>query len=144
MQLVGQEPLTTTVKAALAALPEASLATQSTVVAPSGNKLPEGGLQTTMMLVSQLSVAVTVKFITSPSGGAHWVTMVPGVLMTGAEVSATVTVKEHSAELRKLSNAEQWTVVTPRGNRLPEAGMLFTVTGPLGLEAITWKSTMAP
>ena len=44
-------------KLQVAWLPWPSVAVQTTVVAPSGNRLPEGGLQTTVTFVSQTPVA---------------------------------------------------------------------------------------
>jgi acyl-CoA hydrolase len=44
------------------------------------------------------------------------------VVMVGATVSRTVTVKEQVLVLRKTSLPVHVTVVTPEGKRLPEAG----------------------
>ena len=56
--------------------------------------------------------------------------MFDGNVRTGAAVSATVTVKLPEAELLALSVAEQFTVVVPIGNVLPDAGAQAMATTP--------------
>lgn len=48
--------------------------------------------------------------------------------MTGAAVSLTVTVKLQVLLLPLKSDTEQLTIVVPRANRLPEAGVQMTMT----------------
>jgi hypothetical protein len=73
----------------LALLPQASVAVQVTVVVPTGNVLPEGGLQTTVGAGPQLSVAVVVKLTTL----LHSPTMMSsGQSITGGVVSTTLMV----------------------------------------------------
>jgi hypothetical protein len=64
---------------------QSSRAVQFTVVLPTGNILPEGGLQTIVTFVSQSSVAVTVYVtgVPAPVGEQLQVTMLPGQLITG-------------------------------------------------------------
>ena len=56
----GMVSRTVTVKLQELLLPRPSVAVQFTVVVPSGKRLPDGGLQTTVTLLSQMPVALTV------------------------------------------------------------------------------------
>jgi len=115
--------LTVTVKDAVAKLPEPSRTWQRTVVTPIGKTEPEAGAQIGIRFESQLSVAVTENRTTCPEGGEHGISIADGTLKMGGCVSRTVTVKEHSAELRRLSKATHLTVVTPSGKVLPDGGV---------------------
>jgi hypothetical protein len=92
---------TVTVKLQLVLLfPQASLAVQVTVVTPWPKVAPLVGLQVTVGLASQLSVAVgAVKFTTAPLVPVHALVMLFGqALSVGAMVSSTVTVWLQVAE----------------------------------------------
>src|SRR5947207_3222269 len=56
--------------------------------------------------------------------------MSAGTVSVGAVVSLTVTLKLPFPVLPRLSLAEQFTVVAPRGNVLPEAGEQSIATAP--------------
>src|SRR2546425_13196569 len=63
----GAGSTTLTVKPHRPRLPLSSVAVQKTVVAPTGNNVPEGGTQTTVGVVSQTSVKTGVgKLTTAP------------------------------------------------------------------------------
>ena len=60
--------MTRTWKAALATLPDASVAVHVTVVVVIGNRLPDDGVQLTVGLGSVSSVAVTTNATIAPAG----------------------------------------------------------------------------
>src|SRR5439155_7111125 len=86
--------VTVTVKVQLLVFPLASVAVLVTVVTPTGNVLPLGGLLTRLVTL-QLSVALTVKVtllrLHRPASAAN--TRLPGQVITGFWLSVTVTVK---------------------------------------------------
>src|SRR5262249_16260021 len=86
---------TMTGKDARATLPVASVAEHRTVVVPGGNRLPEGGVHTTVDRGSQTSLAVTVKLTTVPAALEQLVRTSLGTCNLGAFESATVTLKAH-------------------------------------------------
>ena len=60
--------------------------------------------------------------------------MFPEQIMVGGSTSLTVIVNEHSADPTQESVAVQVTMVSPTGNRVPEAGLqLATTSGQLVL-----------
>ena len=75
--------LTWTWKRHVAVLPQASTAVQFTVVSPSGNNEPDGGVQKTFTGDGQLSVAVTVKVATAPLVPAQPMRMSVGQWISG-------------------------------------------------------------
>jgi hypothetical protein len=82
---------TVTLKSHVLVLPQPSVATTWTfVVVPRANTLPDGGVEVTVMLVLQLSVAttvqVTIAFVLHVS-----MTMFVGQVIVGGMVSTTVT-----------------------------------------------------
>jgi hypothetical protein len=111
-------------------LVQSSVAVQVTVVAPSGNRLPDAGVQTTATSESALSVAVGVGYVaTAPLAEQATRLMLAGQMMVGFVVSrATVTVKLQFVLLLQSSVAVQVTVVVPGGKRLPDGGEQVTVT----------------
>src|SRR2546428_5403096 len=120
---------------AVPVLPCASVALQVTLVVPSGNIEPEGGLQVTSAIgPSRLSVAVRVgKFVTEPPGPFASRVLLDGTpVRTGAVWSTrtTVTVKLPEAVLPCPSFAEQFTVVVPIANELPDAGLQDGASDP--------------
>ena len=105
------------------------MAVQVTVVAPSGNAVPDGGRHATVT-PGQLSCAagegnVTTAVILPGSAG---LVMSAGWAMVGLSPSMTVTLKLHAAVLPAVSVAVQLTVVAPTGKTEPEAGKQATVT----------------
>ena len=80
-------------KLALLLLPSASLAVQLTVVAPSAKVLSEGGVQVTSTVPLTRSFALTVKWTVAPSLEVASFAGTSGMVITGAVVSVTVTVK---------------------------------------------------
>jgi hypothetical protein len=139
----------TTGKAHCVVLFDPSVAVQVTVVVPTGNIDPAGGLHTTVGAGGQLSVAVGVVKLTSAliaKGHEACAVTVIGAAQpfgnTGASVSFTVTVKLQVALLPTPFEAVHITVVTPFGNTLPDEGVQVTVgcgTPP----AVTVKLTIA-
>src|ERR1041384_7080988 len=95
-------------------LPVASVARFVTVVTPTGNVLPLGGVLTRFVTL-QLSVALTVKVtllrVQRPASAAN--TRLPGQVMAGFCLSVTVTVKVQLLVLPLASVAVLVTVVTP-------------------------------
>src|ERR1700752_3085939 len=93
------------------------VALQLTVVVPSGNVEPDGGLQT----IGALSSAVAVYVTTAPAALVASAVMSDGSVRVGGPVT-TVTVNEPKPLLAKLSVASQFTTVAPDANVEPEAG----------------------
>jgi hypothetical protein len=85
--------------------PEASVAVQITVVVPRGNRLPEGGVHTTVGKASWSSVAVTQNVTNSPSGPFAICMISDGHVIVGKMTSATccpgVPIMPAKAELRR-------------------------------------------
>src|SRR5712692_287836 len=129
---------TTTVAVAVPLLPATSAAEQVMVVLPTAKVVPEAGTQIGVGEPDTASVAVAVKVTTAPVGPVAS-TGPGGTLMvtTGGVVSITVTVKLAFAALPCVSVAVQATVVTPRGNVLPEAGVQETAAASSGSTALT-------
>ena len=89
----GCVSFTVTVNAQVALFPAVSMTEQVTVVVPTGNEEPDGGLQVGVSAPSQLSVAVAVKLTTAEQTPLSLLTVIGfGQVMTGASVSFTVTV----------------------------------------------------
>src|SRR5580704_16014563 len=74
---------TVTLNEQVPTLPEESVAVQLPSVVPIPNTLPDAGTQITATLPSQLSAALGVNVITTPSGLLALVRILPGQLMTG-------------------------------------------------------------
>ena len=113
-----------TVNDPVALSPDTSVAVQVTVVIPSGNVLPEAWLQPTLWTLT-LSVAVggvnVTAWVTAP--GAVPTVMLEGTpTKTGSSRSLTVTVKACEVDNPAVSVAVHVTVVTPRGNAVPDVG----------------------
>ena len=121
---------TVTVKLPLAVLLWASVAEQFTVVVPRANVLPEAGEQLTATGPSTRSLADAEYETAAPDGPVASAVIFAGSVRVGGVVSRTVTVKLPLAVLLWASVAEQFTVVVPRANVLPEAGEQLTATGP--------------
>lgn len=118
-------PVTVTVKLQAPVLDDVSVAVQLTVVVPTGNELPEGGLQVGVGVGAQFSLTVGKEYVTvaehCPAGAGC--VMLSGHVSTGACVSFTVMVKLHDEKLSAASLAQQVTVVTPLGNVEPVGGV---------------------
>ena len=76
-----------TFKLPLVVLPALSVAEQSTLVVPSGNVLPEAGVQDTVTEPSTMSVAEAEKVTTAPDGPVASAVISPGRVRIGAVVS---------------------------------------------------------
>jgi len=76
-----------TLKLPLVVLPALSVAEQSTLVVPSGNVLPEAGVQDTVTEPSTMSVAEAEKETTAPDGPVASAVISPGRVRIGAVVS---------------------------------------------------------
>jgi len=79
-----------TVWLAVAVLPEASLAVQTTVLVPSGNP-PAGALLVTTGLASQMSLTVGVPRLTGTARAVCSAETAAGAVIAGGVVSRTVT-----------------------------------------------------
>src|SRR6185503_19790622 len=93
--------------------------------------VPLGGVQFTVTLASQLSVAVGAKVSTAvhTSGSVPTLKPLGHPLITGASSSATTTSKLHAvALLPAASVAVQLTSVVPFVKAVPLGGVQFTVT----------------
>jgi hypothetical protein len=99
-----------------------SLAVHETFVVPSGNVLPDAGLQLTLGFGSTLSVAVTVKLTAAPAELVASAVRFERPASTGAVLSETVIVNEAVARFPDESVAVHVTVVVPSGKVLPGAG----------------------
>src|SRR5262245_35300070 len=84
---------TQTTKLLLAGLPAASVAEQFTVVLPGKKVEPDSGVQVTGTGPSTSSLAVTVKVTLAPPALVAIAVMSPGVVITGATLSAALTVR---------------------------------------------------
>jgi hypothetical protein len=142
----GVVSLTVTLNDALELLLAASVAVQSTVVGPYEKVEPEAGKQVTGTVPSTLSVAVGfVNVTTAPAGDVPLAVRFAGTLLiTGGDVSLTVTVNDAVEVLPLVSFAVQVTLVAPSGNVKPEAGAQLTVAASSGSEAVTVYETGAP
>src|SRR6185369_5365158 len=121
----GWSSMTVTVNEQLLVLPASSVTTEVTVVVPTGKLEPLAGVETTVGVASQSSVAVTVKItLLLP----HWplsafTTIGAGQLIAGALVSGnTVTLKVQLAVIPRASVTEHVTTVVPTANVEPDAG----------------------
>jgi hypothetical protein len=122
--------VTVTVKEAATLLPLVSVAVQPTVVGPSGKVEPLAGVQVTTRGPSTTSLADAVKLNTVPVALVASTVAFAGTVTTGPVVSVTVTVKEADPVLLLVSVAVHVTVVGPRGNVAPLAGVQVTATVP--------------
>lgn len=119
--------LTVTLKLQPPVLAEASVVMHVTIVVPTGNVDPEGGVQE-VDAPGQLSDDVAAKFTSCEQRPGVLPTMIGiGQIAAGASVSSTVTLKPHVPVFDAASTAVQVTVVTPTGNVEPEAGTHVTV-----------------
>jgi hypothetical protein len=121
---------TVTVKEAARLLPRASVAVQSTAVAPNGKVDPLAGVHVTATPPSTASVAEVVKLNTAPVVPVASTVAFAGTVTTGPVVSVTVTVKEAALLFPRASLAAHVTVVAPSGNVAPLAGVQLTATLP--------------
>ena len=104
---------TVTVNVQVEVLPAASVAVATTVVFPTGKKLPDVGKYVIVGVPAQSSVAVALlsKFTTAP----HWpasllAVTLPAHTIVGGVASNTVIVNEHDVELPATSVAVYITV----------------------------------
>src|SRR5439155_3979367 len=110
-----------------ATLPAASVAVQVTVVVPTANWAPDGGVQTTTG-GEQLSVAVTSNRTVALLSQELILTLrSPGSRNTGFSRSTTVMVNVLVARFPAASRATQTTVVVPLGKTEPDSGWQTTV-----------------
>jgi len=93
----------------------------------------------------QLSVAVNAAALGAGTALAQLTVILAGQVIVGACVSITVIVNVQVAVLPAASVAVDVTVVAPTGKKLPDAGLLATVTpGQLSLTVGAAKVTTAP
>jgi hypothetical protein len=110
-----------------------SVALQVTVVVVAGNVEPLGGVHVTGRAPSMLSVAVAKNVNGAPVVPVASTVAFAGTVTTGAVVSTTVTVNVLVEMFVRLSAALQFTVVGPKANVDPLAGVHVTATLPLTL-----------
>ena len=132
-----------TVKVQMLVLPLASVARFVTVVTPTVNVLPLGGVLTRLVTL-QLSVALTLKVTLLRR---HWPasalnTKLAGQVITGFCVSVTVTEKVQVLVLPLASVALLVTVVTPTVNVLLLGGVLTRLVTLQLSVALTVKVTL--
>jgi hypothetical protein len=114
---------TVTVKLPVPALFAASRAVAVTVVVPSANIVPLG-CEYDIAVTPTASVAVAASYVTTaPAPLVASTVRFAGTLTTGAVVSRTVTRKVVLPTFPAPSVARAVTVVTPIGNREPDAGL---------------------
>lgn len=125
-----------TLKVALAALAEKSVAVQDTVVVPRAKVEPDE--QKTIGDGSTMSVAVAEKVTEAPLGLVASTVMSDGRDRIGGVVSTTVTVKPAVLILPEASIAAHWTRVEPRANVEPEG-----ILQDIGTEPSTRSTALA-
>jgi hypothetical protein len=136
---------TVTTKVQVLVLEALSDAAQFTVVAPSGNIQPEGGLQTTAGLGSHTSEAVELNSTTVPPMPVHSTVRLVEHVSAGPVESWTVTINEHVFVFPEASETEQVTVVAPTLKVDPDGGVHVVVGLPSQRSlAITSNCTNAP
>ena len=123
--------LMVTVNVQLVVLLHPSVAVQITDVTPFGNVLPDGGTQPVVTVGHPPLVEtanVTLLLVQSP--GSVDDVMSLGQVIEGPPppVITTVTLKLQLVEFNAASVAEQFTVVVPGENVLPDGGVQFVVT----------------
>jgi hypothetical protein len=129
-EILGKEVSSTvTMKFSPATLPEASIPVQLIIVAPSGNTVPEDGSQSTTGLGSTASDALFAKMTRAPSLLLASVLKLAGSISLGGVISLTVTGKLPLLEFPAASVAVQATVMEPRGNTEPDAGLQAMLGG---------------
>jgi hypothetical protein len=122
VRLGSVESPTTTSNESLELLPLASVALQLTVVVPSANVDPDGGVHVTTGTPSTASLAVAPYVTTAPDPLVASAVMSAGTVRVGAVVSTTWTSNAALAGLPAASVAVQLTVDVPIANVEPEAG----------------------
>src|ERR1051325_2564721 len=120
-----------TVKVQVFVLPLASVTTLVTLVTPTGNVLPLGGVLTTLA-TPQLSVALTLKVtllrLQRPASALN--TRLVGHVITGLSWSVMEPVKVHLLVFPPPSVAVPVTTVTPTGKVLPLGGEATILLSP--------------
>src|SRR2546425_131346 len=111
-------------------LPCASLALHVTVVGPDGTIDPLAGVHVVATAPSSVSVADAVKVNIAPGALVASTVAFAGTVTTGPVVSVTVTVNDAAPWLPCASVALQVTVVAPKGNVDPLAGVQLVATLP--------------
>jgi hypothetical protein len=122
----GVVSTTVTAKLPLAVLPWVSELVQLTLVVPSANVLPEGGLHVTGRVPSTRSVAPAANVTAAPLGPAASAVMLGGRVSVGGVVSTIVTGKLALDALPRVSELVHVTIVAPTGKVLPEGGLHVT------------------
>src|SRR5919109_913417 len=121
---------TVTVNEAEPMFPAASVALHVTVFVPRGNSAPLAGVQVAASGPSTMSVAEAVKLNVAPVAPVASTVAFAGTVTTGFVVSATVTVNEAEPMFPAASVALHVTVLVPRGNSAPLAGVQVAASGP--------------
>jgi hypothetical protein len=123
---------TVTVKVQVAVRPAASRAVAVTVVVPRLNVEPDSGLY--VIVAPQLSVAVAANVTAAVQAlGAVFTVMLDGQAIVGFWLSTTVTRNVQVAVRPERSVAITVTVVAPKANVLPEAGLYVKVAPQLSV-----------
>jgi hypothetical protein len=141
---VSSISVTVTGSVAPPVLPEASVEEHETIVVPTPNWDPDAGEHVIAGAASTSSLTVAVYVTASPAGSFVLTFEGPLMLTVGEVVSLTVTRKLPALEFVP-SLALQFTVVVPRTNVEPDAGVQFTEGDPATASAAeAEKATTAP
>jgi len=87
--VVVTRPVTVTTNVEVEEFPDASLEVHVTVVAPTGNTLPDAGVQEVAGALSTMSAAVAAKVTVAPLEDVATTCIGEGVVRTGGTVSTT-------------------------------------------------------
>jgi hypothetical protein len=135
--------VTVTVNVAVPSFSRVSVAVHVTVVVPTGNTLPDGGVHVTGTTPSTMSNAVATKGTTAPPGFSVSTAMLAGTVTIGGVVSRIVTRKSR-VSCSVWYVAWQTTVVCAMGNVEPEGGTQTTVASLPCHLAVTLNVTTRP
>jgi hypothetical protein len=140
---IGVFVLTTVTVKLQEALPLSSLASQFTVVVPTGKVLPDDGLAVTVGDTPHVSLAFTLK--NTAMGTVEVTTMLDGQLIDTTQFcGSTMTVNSQFVLFPQESLAVTLTEFSPIGNKLPLGGSAVTVGRLQPPLAVTLKNTTAP
>jgi hypothetical protein len=136
---------TVTTMLACVVFPASSLAEHVTVVGPRGKSDPASGMHVTVRAPPTMSVAETAKTTIAPAPLVASARTFGGAVRTGAVVSRTTTGNVSVALFVARSLAEQVTVVDPKENGDPVAGVHTAATAPSKAStAVAANVTTAP
>jgi len=135
-----------TVKEALPVLLCESVAEQVTDMVPNAKVAPDVDVQVTGSKPSTASEALVMKLTAAPEGSVASAMISAGTVTAGGVVSWTVTVNKSASVIPPESVTVQFTVVRPKGNKLPERWSQLGAGSGLSSTsvAMTLNVTLAP